>query len=129
MDDFPIRRALAGGLPQTVGAFRFYFDDEHWEWSDTVQEIHGYEPGAMVQPTTEQVLQHKHRDDRQRVQDELDDARAERSAFSTRHRIVDARGRERQVIVVTDELTAEDSDKVVGFYGFYIDVTRDDVDT
>ena len=42
---------------------RFFFDDECWEWSDEVQEIHGCAPGEMPNPTTEQVLSHKHPDD------------------------------------------------------------------
>jgi hypothetical protein len=27
--------------PQRVGAFRFYFDDQRWEWSEQVQRMHG----------------------------------------------------------------------------------------
>jgi hypothetical protein len=42
-----------------VGAFRFYFGDQRWEWSEQVQRMHGYQPGAAcVQPHVE-VLQMK----------------------------------------------------------------------
>jgi hypothetical protein len=27
-------QVLSGGQSQTVGQFRFYIDDERWEWSD-----------------------------------------------------------------------------------------------
>jgi hypothetical protein len=36
-----IDQALTGGQAQTVGRFRFFIDDERWEWSDEVQQIHG----------------------------------------------------------------------------------------
>src|SRR5690349_9911857 len=74
--------------PQQVGWFRFYFDDERWEWSDEVQIMHGYEPGTVT-PTTELVLSHKHPDDYQQVASTLDHVRRYHQAFSTRHRIID----------------------------------------
>jgi hypothetical protein len=61
-----VEQALAAGAPQHVGWFRFYFEDQRWEWSEQVQRMHGYEPG-MVTPTTELVLSHKHPDDRDKV--------------------------------------------------------------
>jgi hypothetical protein len=57
-----IEQALAGGAPQRVGWFRFYFNDQRWEWSEQVQRMHGYEPGTVT-PTTELVLAHKHPED------------------------------------------------------------------
>jgi len=36
-----------------------YFDDQRWEWSERVQRMHGYQPGAVT-PTTELMLSHKH---------------------------------------------------------------------
>jgi hypothetical protein len=50
-----------------VGAFRFWFVGQRWEWSDEVARMHGYEPGAVV-PTTKLLLSHKHPDDRAHVQ-------------------------------------------------------------
>ncbi len=108
-----------------VGWFRFYVGDDHhedrWEWSPAVQLMHGYSPGT-VQPTTELVLSHKHPDDRAQVAAVLAETRRTVSAFSTRHRIVDARGVTRQVVVVGDQLRDEDGE-VVGSHGFYVDVT------
>jgi hypothetical protein len=40
-----------------VGAFRFWFVGQRWEWSDEVALMHGYEPGSVV-PTTELLLSH-----------------------------------------------------------------------
>jgi hypothetical protein len=33
-------QALAGA-PQRAGWFRFYFDDQRWEWSEQVERMHG----------------------------------------------------------------------------------------
>ena len=57
-----VEGALAGGDLQRVGWFRFYFDDDRWEWSAQVERMHGYLPGSVT-PTTEMVLAHKHPDD------------------------------------------------------------------
>lgn len=104
---------LVGVRPQQVGGqFRFYFDDERWEWSDAVQIMHGYEPGT-VSPTTELVLSHKHPDDYQQVANTLDDVRRHHQAFSTRHRIIDTTGRIHHVIVVADKLQ-DASGEVIG---------------
>ena len=32
-----VAQALAGGSPQRMGTFRFYFEDERWEWCEQVQ--------------------------------------------------------------------------------------------
>lgn len=109
------------GRAEQVGWFRFYFDDERWEWSPEVQRMHGYEPGS-VSPSTELVLSHKHPDDYQAVATTLDDVRRHHQAFSTRHRIIDTAGRIHHVIVVADRLLDDDGG-VVGTHGFYVDVT------
>ena len=58
----PVDVASTTGSPQRVGSFRFYFDDERWDWSPEVERMHGYQPGA-AHPTTSLVLSHKHPDD------------------------------------------------------------------
>jgi fructose-specific component phosphotransferase system IIB-like protein len=117
----PVEHALAGGEPQRVGWFRFYFADEHWEWSPQVERMHGYTPGTVV-PTTDLVLSHKHPDDYRQVAATLDEIRRTSGAFSTRHRIIDTRGEVHHVVVVGDQLYGEDGD-VIGTHGFYVDVT------
>jgi hypothetical protein len=114
--------ALADGVHQPVGWFRFHFADERWEWSEQVQRMHGYEPGT-VQPTTELVLAHKHPDDYGQVAATLAAIRRTGAAFSTRHRIVDTRGDTHHVVVVADQLFGDDGSTVVGTHGFYIDAT------
>jgi hypothetical protein len=121
VSDESVEHALAGGAPQRVGWFRFYFADQRWEWSEQVQRMHGYQPGT-VQPTTELVLSHKHPDDYGQVAATLEEIRRTSGAFSTRHRIVDTRGRIHHVVVVADQL-CDDAGVVVGTHGFYVDVT------
>ena len=112
---------LAGGDPQRVGWFRFYFDDDRWEWSPQVEKMHGYLPGTVT-PTTEMVLAHKHPDDYRQIADTLDLIRQTRQAFSSRHRIIDVQGRIHHVVVVGDLLREADR-TVIGTQGYYVDVT------
>ena len=116
-----LEHALAGGAPQRVGWFRFFFADQRWEWSPQVQQMHGYQPGTVV-PTTELVLSHKHPDDYGPVAATLAEIRRTSGAFSTRHRIVDTRGEVHSVVVIGDQL-CDDSGAVIGTHGFYVDVT------
>jgi fructose-specific component phosphotransferase system IIB-like protein len=116
-----VEHALAGGEPQRVGWFRFYFADERWEWSPQVERMHGYQPGT-VHPTTDLVLSHKHPDDYGQVAATLDEIKRTAGAFSTRHRIIDTHGDVHHVVVVGDQLF-DDSEAVVGTHGFYVDVT------
>jgi hypothetical protein len=73
-EDSQLARALAGGKPHPTGWFRLYFEDERWEWSPEVEQLHGYEPGT-AQPTTSMVLSHKHPEDYEQVAATLDDIR------------------------------------------------------
>lgn len=124
LNDDAVVQALAGGSPQRMGAFRFHFDGERWEWSEQVQQLHGYAPGTVT-PTTELVLAHKHPDDRNEIAATLDDIRRNHGAFSTRHRIIDVRGDIHQVIVVANQII-DAAGAVVGTEGFYLDVTPSD---
>lgn len=66
---------IAEGLttePECMGWFRFYFDNQCWEWSEGVQRMYGYRPGTMFTPTTDVVLSHKHPDDRDEVATMID---------------------------------------------------------
>ena len=117
-----LEQALAGGAPQRVGWFRFYFDDQRWEWSEQVQRMHGYEPGSIT-PTTELVLSHKHPDDRGPVAATIHDILNTHKPFSTRHRIVDTSGSVHNVIVAGDRLY-DGQGTVIGTHGFYVDISR-----
>lgn len=116
-----VEEALAGGVPQRVGPFRFYFADQRWEWSEQLEQMHGYEPGTVT-PTTELVLSHKHPEDRGQVAATIDDILHTHKAFSTRHRIIDTGGRVHHVVVVGDRIV-DDHGAVIGTHGFYVDVS------
>jgi PAS domain S-box-containing protein len=119
--DSNVELALAGGAPQQFGWFRFYFEDERWEWSPEVARIHGYEPGSVT-PTTRLVLSHKHPGDYEEVAATLEDVRRTRRPFSTRHRIITEQGATCEVVVIGERLH-DNTGRVVGTQGFYIDVT------
>ena len=114
-------RALAAGIPQEIGWFKFYFADERWEWSTEAERLHGYEPGT-AQPTTSLVLSHKHPEDLDYVATTINEIRTSYEPFSTRHRIVTTHGDVREVIVIGERMYADDG-VVVGSQGFYVDVT------
>ena len=117
-------RAAGDGDSARVGWFRYFFDEDRWEWSPEVQRIHGYEPGS-VSVTTELVLSHKHPEDYRQVADTLHVIRRRRQAFRSRHRIRDRHGRVRHVAVLGDQLCGE-SGQVIGTYGFYVDLTAEE---
>jgi len=117
----PVEYALAGGAPQRVGWFRFFFADERWEWSPEVERMHGYEPGS-VQPTTALVLSHKHPDDYGQVAATIEEIQRTAGAFSTRHRIVDTKGEIHHVVVIGQQMRDQE-DAVIGTDGYYVDVT------
>jgi PAS domain S-box-containing protein len=119
--DSTVELALTGGAPQHFGWYRFYFDDERWEWSPEVARIHGYEPGT-VHPTTRLVLSHKHPEDYAQVAATLEDIRRLLKPFSTRHRILTVQGATREVVVIGERMH-DNLGRVIGTQGFYIDVT------
>lgn len=124
----PVQRRVApDGDDVSVGAFRFWFVGQRWEWSDEVARMHGYEPGSVV-PTTEILLSHKHPEDRDHVQDLLDEALHSKSSFSSRHRFIDTAGNVHDAIVVADRM-ADETGAVVGTAGYYIDLTATFVET
>jgi hypothetical protein len=108
-------------LSLKAGEFRFYFADELWEWSAEVAEIHGY-PAVEMRPTTDQVMWHKHSEDRAKMTAALDHVREHRAAVSTRHRIRDCQLKTHEVVVVS-QLLLNDCGEVIGLQGFYVDVT------
>ena len=126
-DAWPARWPDVDGDNAGVGAFRFWFVGQRWEWSDEVARMHGYEPGT-VEPTTELLLSHKHPDDRGHVQDLLDRALLSKSSFSSRHRFIDTAGNVHDAIVVADRMSDE-TGAVVGTAGYYLDLTATFVET
>jgi PAS domain S-box-containing protein len=120
-----LEQRLAEGAPERVGWFRYFFDEQRWEWSPQVHRMHGYKPGTLM-PTTELVLAHKHPDDVRQIADTLALIRQTHQPFSSRHRIRDVDGRVHHVMVVGDQLHDE-SGTIVGTHGFFIDVTPEEL--
>lgn len=110
--------------PQRVGRYRYFFGDEHWDWSVDVQAMHGYQPGT-VSPATDVVLGHVHRDDVGAVLGVLHRLRTDDASFNIRYRIMNVHNDIREVMMIGEALRGAAGD-VVGAQGFYIDVTPDD---
>jgi hypothetical protein len=108
--------------PALVGWFRYYFGEQRWEWSDQVQQLHGYQPGTVT-PTTALVLSHKHPEDRDKLARTIDAITHSGGALSSRHRIIDTTGAVHWVVVIGDQFF-DDTGAVIGTHGFYVDVTR-----
>ncbi|WP_344771809.1 PAS and ANTAR domain-containing protein [Nocardioides panacisoli] len=93
--------------------------EQRWEWDDDVYRIHGYEPHT-VEPSNELFLKHKHRDDRQRVEDRFAEAAATGEPFSIYYRIL-VDGSERRVVVTGEGV--RDGARVTHLTGYYVDLT------
>jgi hypothetical protein len=83
--------------------------------------IHGFQPGEVV-PSTDLVMIHKHPDDRPAVESMFRNVRETGEAFSLWHRIVDAQGRVRQVLVV-GEGVRDASGRLTGLRGNLVDLS------
>ncbi|MBW8711504.1 MAG: PAS and ANTAR domain-containing protein [Mycobacterium sp.] len=86
--------------------------------------MHGYAPG-QVQPTTALVMSHKHPDDAANVARLIEEMTGKGKPFSSRHRIIDTRGRIHLVVVIGERLCG-DGGTVIGSQGLYVDIS--DVD-
>jgi PAS domain S-box-containing protein len=104
-----------------VGSFRYFRDEDRWEWSEAVAQMHGY-ASATVEPTTALVLSHKHPDDAAKVALLIEAMAGHGLPFSGRHRIIDTAGRIHPVLVVGEQLR-DDEGAVVGSQGIYVDLS------
>lgn len=120
----PRTRDTAIPVGERVGSFRYLRAQDRWEWSDAVAHMHGYAPG-QVQPTTALVMSHKHPDDAANVARLIEEMTGKGKPFSSRHRIIDTRGRIHLVVVIGERLCG-DGGKVIGSQGLYVDIS--DVD-
>jgi len=111
-------------MGERVGSFRYLRAGDRWEWSDAVAQIHGYR-GGQVQPSTPLVMSHKHPEDAEHVRRLIEAMTREGRPFSSRHRIVDTRGRIHPVAVIGERLI-DDMGNVIGSQGLYVDLS--DVD-
>ena len=106
-------------LSGRIGSFRYWFDDDVWEWSPEVAVMHGYLHDEVV-PTTDLLRSHKHPDDRATFDALVATMRETRTHFSSRHRIVDTGGRVHSVAVIGR--TFADGGRVAGSEGYYVDL-------
>jgi len=107
---------------QRVGSFRYLRAEDRWEWSDAVALMHGYLPG-QVRPTSALVMSHKHPDDAANVGRLLEAMTRDGRPFSSRHRIIDTRGRTHPVVVIGERL-CDDRGRVIGSQGLYVDLSN-----
>jgi hypothetical protein len=115
-------RDTAIPVGERVGSFRYFRAEDRWEWSDAVAQMHGYAPGT-VQPTTSLVLSHKHPNDAAGVALLIEKMAGQGQPFSSRHRIIDTLGHTHAVLVIGEQLFADDG-TVIGSEGFYVDLTH-----
>ncbi len=103
-----------------IGRFRYDVAAEKWEWDDDVFRLHGYEPGE-VEPTTALFLQHKHAEDRERVEETFRVAIETGAPFTVYYRLRSGTS-ERRVVVVGEGVCGEDG-SVTELNGYYLDLT------
>lgn len=113
--------ALGSGAPQQVASFVYRVQEQAWSWSDDLFSMHGFAPGEVV-PTTDLLLAHKHPEDVARAAEVIEQALATGEPYSSRHRLIDANGRERTVVVVGRGVTC--NGRVVELQGYFVDVTQ-----
>ncbi|WP_311379814.1 PAS and ANTAR domain-containing protein [Arthrobacter sp. ISL-48] len=108
-----------GDLP--AGTFHLDVATRHFEWSDGLFQLHGYERGEVV-PTVELLLSHKHPDDRARAGEILAEVIRTGGRYCIYHRIIDARSRVHRVLTSGEGVTdAEGS--VIAVDGLMLDLT------
>lgn len=123
IDDPTIEQQLAQGAHPQVGEFRLDLPAGTWWWSPETYRLHGFAPGEVV-PTTALVHAHEHPDDRDRVRRALERARTTGAPFSSVHRVVDARGAERVLVMAGTGRRDSATGAVVAVVGCFVDVTR-----
>lgn len=116
------RRLNRSSTPHAlVGSFTWDVEHDHWWWSDEIYRIHGFEPGEIT-PTTSLWLSHKHPEDLDKVKDCIEGAIVQRHRFGCYHRILDARRRERHVLLA-GSTRSHPGGSSVQLHGFVADLT------
>ncbi|WP_069387351.1 PAS and ANTAR domain-containing protein [Cellulosimicrobium cellulans] len=115
--------ALVTGDDQPVGRFRVDLAEGRWWWSDEVYTMHGFAPGEVV-PTTPLVLAHRHPEDRDGARPALLRSARTGDPFGSMHRIVDASGDARTLVVAAQGRRSRATGQVVEVSGYLVDVTE-----
>jgi hypothetical protein len=114
-------RTVAPEVPN-VGQFRWDVDADRWWWSDNMFRLYGYEPRA-VQPDMDRFLAHKDPRDQARIDAVFTRCLTVGGPFSCYHRIIDAAGRHKTVVVVGFGERPPGRDKTTAMDGFMTDVS------
>ena len=120
----PVTAPRSGDAVATppVGQLRYDLLSGRWWWSRQTYALHGFEPDDVT-PTTELFLAHRHPDDRPDVAKALRRAGEDGAPFTSVHRIVTARGRERTVCLVGQGRMDRATRRVVEVMGYLTDLT------
>jgi hypothetical protein len=105
----------------TAGAFLVDAVTGVMVWSDVLYRIHGYQRGEVV-PTVELVLAHKHPGDRAKIRELHTDLAEVGGYFSSYHRLIDSRQRERRVLT-TGEAVLDANGRLFSITGIMVDLT------
>ncbi|MDF2805778.1 MAG: hypothetical protein K0S43_724 [Cellulosimicrobium sp.] len=122
LPDPALDRLPVGRAGESTGHYRLDLRTCRWWWSEQTYRIHGFEPGDVV-PTTALILAHKHPEDREQVRALFDDAVTTGSEFLSTHRITDARGAERHVVLTGRALRDSPGGELTELGGLFVDIT------
>lgn len=109
--------ATGGG----AGVYQYQVAEDTWWWSDEVFAIHGLDPRETV-PTTKLLLDHQHPEDRAHARELIEECMADGHPFSSYHRVVNADGKVRRVVIAGDG-RLDEAGRVTTMRGFFVDVT------
>jgi hypothetical protein len=113
-----------GSFDALIGRFTWDPPADHWRWSTTMYELHGYDPEAAA-ASTALWLEHKHPNDRRNAAEQLAAAASDPDPFSHYHRIITVKGSERTVLAVHHGQLDDTRHQVTRRIGFMVDVTDD----
>ena len=117
----PAVTAMSGGVREPVGWFHYQVASDTWTWSPGLFQIHGFRPDEIV-PTSAVFAAHKHPDDRSHTDEVMAAVLATGQPYCCRHRIIDARQRERTVVTI-GQGTLDEHGAVTDVHGYFVDIT------
>lgn len=117
----PVVAAMAGGEQEQLGWFEYDLGTDTWTWSETLFQIHGFEPGEIV-PSTAVFVSHKHPEDRVHTDEVLAAVLATGEPFCCRHRIITSRQQVRTVVTI-GQGTLDETGAVTRVTGYFVDIT------
>jgi len=117
-DDRPV---LAQHTSLPLAGYAYSVTDDRWEWDDAMYALHGLSRGQVV-PTTELMLAHKHRDDRESAHAVFVEAITHGTPFACRHRIIDAH-RATHAVIAFGYAESGDTGDTVAVRGYIAEVT------